>query len=77
MLVQAHIFQAIRHKTNPLLYILPVTLSSSYAFMFPAGTPPNAIVFGVKILRVVDMVSLKQMFQHSRTLFVLNIKKIT
>lgn len=46
---------AIRHKTNPLLYILPVTLSSSYAFMFPAGTPPNAIVFGVKILRVVDM----------------------
>uniref|UniRef100_A0A915EB57 Methyltransferase type 11 domain-containing protein n=1 Tax=Ditylenchus dipsaci TaxID=166011 RepID=A0A915EB57_9BILA len=43
------------HKTNPLIYILPVTLASSYAFMFPAGTPPNAIVFGVKILRVVDM----------------------
>ncbi|KAI1712396.1 sodium:sulfate symporter transmembrane region domain-containing protein [Ditylenchus destructor] len=43
------------HKTNPLIYILPVTLASSYAFMFPSGTPPNAIVFSVKILRVFDM----------------------
>uniref|UniRef100_A0AC35GEK8 Uncharacterized protein n=1 Tax=Panagrolaimus sp. PS1159 TaxID=55785 RepID=A0AC35GEK8_9BILA len=42
-------------ETNPLLYILPATLSSSFAFMFPAGTPPNAIVFSAGLLRVVDL----------------------
>ncbi|KAL3094289.1 hypothetical protein niasHS_004045 [Heterodera schachtii] len=43
------------NRTNPLVYVLPVCFSSSFAFMFPAGTPPNAIVFAVKVLRVGDM----------------------
>uniref|UniRef100_A0AC34QZU6 Solute carrier family 13 member 2 n=1 Tax=Panagrolaimus sp. JU765 TaxID=591449 RepID=A0AC34QZU6_9BILA len=43
------------HGTNALLYILPTTLSCSYAFALPAGTPPNAIVFSAGILKITDL----------------------
>ena len=40
---------------NPLLFMLPATISASLAFMLPSATAPNAIIFGTKRLQVFDM----------------------
>uniref|UniRef100_A0A8D0BVA3 Solute carrier family 13 member 5 n=1 Tax=Salvator merianae TaxID=96440 RepID=A0A8D0BVA3_SALMN len=51
--VFASLSQSIR--INPLYIMIPCTLSSSFAFMLPVATPPNAIVFSYGHLRVSDM----------------------
>jgi sodium-dependent dicarboxylate transporter 2/3/5 len=40
---------------NPMLLMVPATLSASCAFMMPVATPPNAVVFGSGRVAIGDM----------------------
>lgn len=43
-------------EINPLLLMITATLSASMAFMLPAATPPNTIIFASERVKVFDMV---------------------
>ena len=43
-------------EVNPLLVMVPATIAASAAFMMPVATPPNAVVFSSRRVRVPDMV---------------------
>ncbi|CAG2100452.1 unnamed protein product [Medioppia subpectinata] len=45
----------LREPVNPLLLMIPITLSCSYAFVLPVGTPANALVFNHAKLDSTDM----------------------
>lgn len=42
-------------QVNPLLFMLPATISASMAFMLPVATPPNAIIFGSNRISIMQM----------------------
>ncbi|MBU1370320.1 MAG: SLC13 family permease [Bacteroidetes bacterium] len=46
---------AIQTEINPLLLMVPATLSASMAFMLPVATPPNAIIFGSSRISISTM----------------------
>ncbi len=64
MLLPPFAMLAVSSGNNPLLFMIPVTLASSLAFMLPTATPPNAIVFGTQKISIPEMV---------RTGFLINI----
>ena len=41
---------------NPYFLLVGATVAASCAFMLPVATPPNAVVFGSKLLKINDMV---------------------
>eukprot|EP00112_Aurelia_sp_Birch-Aquarium-sp1_P007095 Seg1775.1 transcript_id=Seg1775.1/GoldUCD/mRNA.D3Y31 product="Solute carrier family 13 member 3" protein_id=Seg1775.1/GoldUCD/D3Y31 len=43
-------------KVHPFYLMVPATICSSFAFMLPVATPPNAIVFATGRLTIPDMV---------------------
>jgi len=47
---------AVAIQLNPLLLMIPATLSASCAFMLPVATPPNAIIFGTNRIKIRDLV---------------------
>ena len=47
---------ALKWGLDPLIFVIPVTLASSCAFMLPMATPPNAIIFGSGKIRMATMV---------------------
>jgi len=46
---------AVAIRANPLLLMIPATLSASCAFMMPVATPPNAIIFGSGRITIAEM----------------------
>ena len=43
---------------NPLYLTLSTTIATSFAFMLPVATPPNAIVFAYGHMKIIDMVTI-------------------
>ena len=53
-------FQAEGLGKNPLYLMFPTAIATSFAFMLPVATPPNAIAFSYGRITVLDMVSVNK-----------------
>lgn len=47
---------AVHLKQSPIYLMFPTAIATSFAFMLPVATPPNAVVFSYGYVRVIDMV---------------------
>ena len=47
---------AVGTQVHPIYLMLPATISTSFAFMLPVATPPNAIIFSYGRIRISDMI---------------------
>ena len=47
---------AVAGSSNPLLLMIPATMACSFAFMMPAGTGPNTVIFGSERVTTLEMV---------------------
>ncbi|OWF50269.1 solute carrier family 13 member 2-like [Mizuhopecten yessoensis] len=48
---------ALKLGVNPLYLMFPTAIATSFAFMLPVATPPNAVVFSYGYVKVIDMVT--------------------
>jgi sodium-dependent dicarboxylate transporter 2/3/5 len=48
---------------NPIILMVTVTVSASFAFALPSGTPPTAIAMSTGEIELVDMVKYGFMFK--------------
>ncbi|MBN2082881.1 SLC13/DASS family transporter [bacterium] len=55
MILPIMVTLAVAIQVNPLLLMIPATLAASTAYMLPAATPPNAIIFGSNRVSVAEM----------------------
>ena len=55
---------------DPLLFILPLTISASCAFMLPVATPPNSIVYASNLIPIQKMVRAGIFINASSILYV-------
>ncbi len=46
---------AVSMKIHPFILMVPATISTSFAFMMPVATPPNAIIFGSEYVKINQM----------------------
>ncbi len=46
---------AVAEQINPLILMIPATISASMAFMLPVATPPNAVIFSSRRVRIAEM----------------------
>ena len=46
---------ALETGNDPLIFVVPVTLAASFAFMLPVATPPNAIIFSSGKVSIPEM----------------------